>query len=495
MYGGVGLALHSDSDANRFVDPVLVRMSKIGASIKASPGGVARRKVIDFGTKGDKIQKLSIRTKLHRRMKVRCFHVMGPSNGKGNEMRMLAQHAHWILAAVIACVGASAGAQQAPDVVPGQKVRTLSLIAGLGYDDNVARSSAAVAAARGIKPSDEIFRPSVRLALAQPFGRQSLFLNATTGYDFYRVNPVLNRERLSFDGGAATNFGPCSQTFSGSYSRSQSDLALLALNNVVTSVRNLTTSKSVGVNGSCGRSIGFAETFGVSEDWESNSSNALSPGSKTFTLSGGLAYRRPSFGSLSTFGSYSRTLFDKPSFLPPNFPFSNGFKLYAGGVTYARRVGARLSGSASVSYSQLSPDAVGSIGFRGLTYSFTGNYAVSQRLQGMVKFSRHASPSTRIGGTFSIDQTLLGEIDYALGRRWNLKLGASRIDNDYRGNAISPGTDLTKQTLDTIFGSASYRLLRHVTVSLNVSHDQRDANLSGFTYASNKVGLTASTSF
>ena len=388
------------------------------------------------------------------------------------------------------------GAQQAP-AADGGRVHRIDLIADLLYDDNVARSNPAIAATRGIKPSDTEFRPTVRLTLAQPFGRQSVFLNASTGYDFYRVNRILNSERISVDGGAVTRFGPCSQTLIGNYARSQSDLALLAvLAPSANRVQNISNTERVGLNGSCGQAIGFAPTFGLSEDWVQNSSQLSSPGSRTFSLNGGVAYRRPSFGSLSLFGSYSKTNFDAPTNLPPGVPaFADGFRTYAGGVTYTRRIGSRLTGTASISYTSLKPTSRLSRPFSGLTYEFNTSYAVSPRLNGQLKIARATSPSTRIGGTYSVSQVYSGEINYALGQRWNLQTGASRQKHDYLGGQVLPGLDLTKETVDTIFGSARYKLTRRISLTMTLTHENREASLAAFSYSSNRVGLSASTSF
>ena len=126
---------------------------------------------------------------------------------------------------------AAALAQFAPlaPVAAGDRTTEVDLIGNLIYDSNVAASDAAFAAARGIKPSDVIINPTVRLDLARPVGRQTVFLLATAGYDFYARNSRLNRENILVNPGVLGQFSRCEYDVSGSYSRGQNGLQELAL--------------------------------------------------------------------------------------------------------------------------------------------------------------------------------------------------------------------------------------------------------------------------
>ena len=165
-------------------------------------------------------------------------------------------------------LGAAPGlAQTIPTAPATQQMVEFGVTGDVVYDSNVARSDRELAAMRGLTLSDEIFTPSAFINLALPFGRSSLFLGGSAGYDFYVNNHVLDQERISILGGGIGQFGPCHETLSGSFARSQSDL-----NNIDTlAVTNTENHESVALAATCGRATGLAPTAQVSENWEQNS--------------------------------------------------------------------------------------------------------------------------------------------------------------------------------------------------------------------------------
>ena len=77
------------------------------------------------------------------------------------------------------------------------------------FNSNVARSDAARAAARDLSRSDQRITPGLSVDLARNLGQTRLWLNGSAGYDFYRRNSQLNRERIGLESGIKQPVGPC----------------------------------------------------------------------------------------------------------------------------------------------------------------------------------------------------------------------------------------------------------------------------------------------
>ncbi|MHB8530539.1 MAG: outer membrane beta-barrel protein [Caulobacteraceae bacterium] len=369
---------------------------------------------------------------------------------------------------------------------------TVDVIGDLIYDSNVARGSAAVAAERHIKPADEIFIPSATVDAYMPVGREGLFLIGNAGYDFYRRNSVLDRERLDIHGGADAQLGPCRQVLSGLYARYQSNLEELTL----ATTKNTEQKENVSFNTVCGRSYGLQPSFGVSEDWSGNSAAVRhSADFRTFGLDWGLAYVRPVLGELSLFGTYRRTDFPNRDLIVGNTTIQDGYQLLAGGAKYDRHLGARIEGWVSVSYTSLQLNLPSAKGFKGLTYSTDWTYRASSRLKGHFDFARATLPSNRLGASFTLDQLLTGDVDYLLGPRLTLVLGASRDARQFEGPALIPSIEISNEIVYTGFVTASYALSRRLSLVLDVRRQQRDANLVAFSYGDTRFDLTVMAKF
>jgi hypothetical protein len=82
------------------------------------------------------------------------------------------------------------------------------------YDHNVLRLDKATATPTGFARSDYRFTPSIDIDIVQPVGLQSVFLSGNAGYDFYKRNSRLERERINLVGGADLRIGgDCAQHF------------------------------------------------------------------------------------------------------------------------------------------------------------------------------------------------------------------------------------------------------------------------------------------
>ncbi|MGH6987281.1 MAG: porin [Caulobacteraceae bacterium] len=401
------------------------------------------------------------------------------------------------LVAAVATLSAGAGSAQqlgAPSDQPigasGGRSVLIDVMGDFIYNSNVT-GTASGASPSGIKPEDEIGRPSLDLNIFLPEGRDAVFLKGYAGYDFHVVNTQLNGPHISLDGGADAALGPCRNTLTGEYSLQQTQAYELPY-----AVKNLNQNGQVGLDSECGRPLGLGTTFAVSEDWNGNQSAVLKiQNHRTFSVSGGLAYRRPVFGQLSLFGQYQQTDFTQ-RFAPVGARLvQDGYQVAAGGVRYERPIGDRMVGIASVAYSSLEPKIPGEIAFSGITYSADLTYRFTDRLNAHADLSHQTLPSNQPGGDYSIADVYSLDVNYKVGPRLSVQLGGQYRTENYRGVALIPAFSIASDKVWQVSAAARYRLDRRLSLGLSVEHSHRDANLAVFSYGDTQADLSIAAAF
>jgi hypothetical protein len=394
-------------------------------------------------------------------------------------------------AAVLALAPAVARAQAAAPVAAGESRTSIQgSVTGI-YDNNVSRSNASIAAARGLVQQDFIVEPNVAFDLARPIGRQSLFLTGSTGYDFYARNRVFNRERIDVAGGAALQAAGCHATALADYARRQSQLQDLEFLGVL---ENLETDQLYRLSADCARPIGFSPTGSVSESITENS-QALQKNADHHTLTGtaGLLYSNPGLGRLQLFGEYDTTRYPNRIIGPGGK--TDGYKAYSGGVSYERHVGARLDATAQATYMHLRPDAPGEPGFDGLTYKVDVTLQLGSRLKVSGDFEQGAIPANRIGVSFARSQSAQVGLNYASSSRLNFGAGGFIQDHRYEGAALDPTVFVTHERVSGLFGTSELKLGRKASLLLDCRWEQQTADIAAFSYDDVLVSLTAAIKF
>jgi hypothetical protein len=402
------------------------------------------------------------------------------------------------LAAVLALgAGSAAMAQQSynnpaagPPATSGPH-REVDVIGDLLYNSNVAATDAQLAAARGLTLEDEIFTPSILLNLSHPIGVGQIFLTGNAGYAFYANNTILNREVIDLAGGVSGRWLLCQETLSGNISRQQSDLN----QQTIVTVKNTVATESVNLSGTCGRDVGFSPNFSVSQLWKTNSAELDQINNeRTFTAVAGLAYRRPTFGSLGLFGEFDEITFDNRTIYVGNQSLTSGFDNYTVGLRYVRQFGSRLQTTAAISYTDLEP-FLGGVGYEGFTYSADGTYKAGSRLSFHADFSRATAPSTFFYANFSINTTEQADATFVLSGRIKMQLLGSIENETYHGALLDPGIELTDQTIYNIMGTATYAFNPRISLALRLGGQKRDANQPGLSYSNFQAGLQAKAAF
>lgn len=302
----------------------------------------------------------------------------------------------------------------------------------LVYDDNVFRVSEGFNLSG--RPRDDIrVTPSVAGDISLPVGRQTLFLNGQVGYDFFKNNDQLDRERIALAGGAELRAGrACSATVTGRYSRQQTDFA-----NVLATVAipNATEQRTLDVQGRCAGTVGLTPSFGFTRTLVRNSSELFEPldvNSTTYQV--GLGYQRPSLGVVSLYGTYTDTSFVNRSFLVPGDPdpIEDGVESYSAGISFERQIGTRITGTLSFGHTWVNPKLDQTVSFRGLSYAAGIAIRASDDLRVNIDAARTVDVQNIVVASYSITDFVGMTGSYQLNRLLQLRFGSRWQDRRFQ---------------------------------------------------------------
>lgn len=395
-----------------------------------------------------------------------------------------------VLATMIGLAAASSpvAAQEARRVDFGVQGKVLQ-------DSNIARASDALAATRGITQKDTILTPTFTFDLLVPVSRQSIYLTGSAGYDFYRNNNQLNRERAKVEGGVNSQLGPCQGTLFGTFARAQSDLQDL----VLLDPENVLETKSVGVELACARATGLGTSVSASQKWGDNSNTVQQQADyETKSLTGSVFYSRPSFGSLSVFVSHEETEYPNRGLLPGG---SSGYELQSVGAAFERKIGSRLQGRISAALTTVDQSSNLLSGktdkFDGPTYGASLTFRPSDRLEAILAYERKVVPSTRIGKLYDLDESVRLEGRYKFGSRITAAVGGQlrNVESEDAFPLTVPSILLSDSETRMLFGSLTFKQSQRFSFVLDVVHEDRDANLPVFEYSATRVGASVGVAF
>lgn len=355
------------------------------------------------------------------------------------------------------------------------------------YETNLLRLPGDVPAPPGQSRSDIRATPSVTIDLAMPVGGQSVFVSGIAGYDFYAQNKSLERERIQVSGGANLNFRTCGSTLTASYERQQSNLADILPGEPTENVQN---STSFDARVSCPGLFFLAPGFTYSRARVVNGDPARRNGNSTTETFGlTLNFSRPALGDLGANLSYADGRFDEAPDAVTGL--RNRIRTINAGLNFTRSIGSQLTGFASASLSKVNPELPGVPGYRGLTWSADLTWTPGTRFQINGGFSRQVQLPNLLDVSYSINDTLRGQVNYALGNRIQLSAGATATRRSLRDSAATPGAVLASD--DRTFalnGSGSMALGKRLSLSINAAAERRRSDFDDFDYNNFSVALT-----
>ena len=351
------------------------------------------------------------------------------------------------------------------------------------YDSNVARSSAARAAVRGLDRADERFTPTLRVDIARSFGRVRAAIDGSLGYDFYRRNNQLERERIDLGGTLSVPAGPCLVGTSIGAARSQTDLGNIAFSSALSdlNVRNTETRLSAGAELSCGRESGLRPTASVEYVTARNSNPARARAeSDSFDYRAGLSYVSPNLGDFFVFGG-RRDVSRGSQFVATG---QADYRVTDYGVRYRRDIGSRLTLSATVSRSSINSDTVGLPTRSGLSWSIDAVTQIGSRVQISANTGREFTNSLSSDAAYLRSQPSSVRILYAATDRLQLNGGFSNSTNRYTYAQPIIGQAITRDTRWIVDAGVSYAVGRRWHITVSGGHENRNANGTIFDYSS-----------
>lgn len=381
---------------------------------------------------------------------------------------------------------AAAGAAAFPVAAQAQENRfDLSARVVETYETNVLR----LRDERVSAPRDNLsLTPQLVVDYQRLFGRQRVYLNGTAGYVFNDRYRFLNREDLSFTGGAGLRFGArCQVNPQASLFRAQSDLDDLGA-----LVSNTATIQDYTVEASCPREVGFYPVVAAGYFRVDNSEIRRQRDQSVVDGRAGIVYRRPSLGEVELFGQFIGISRNR------RLPSEEGIVRDESDVTtiglrLGRDVGTRVSASASIGYTSVDPKAPGIPGFSGLTYRGAVTYEPSPRLSFTAGFGRAVSARGNVGTSYFLTDTADLSARARLSARTTVGAGVALSRRDFRGEDQS--FQFGPRGADRQFNaraSVGYALSRPVSLDLSVRYRDRDADNDFYDFSSFAATLGAS---
>lgn len=378
--------------------------------------------------------------------------------------------------------------------LPRQDITAIDLSLDVRHDSNVVRSSADRAAARGLVRSDQRATPSIDFILARPLGRNRVQLVASAGYDFYRRNSRLNRERLSLVGDGTVIGGPLTIDLSAALARRQSDPADLTplLIPGIESIRNTQTTQDYGIRARLGsRPYGLKPVVSAGYATGTNSAPLRRIADyRLFRYGGGLSYEGPALGYVDL--QYLRSDIDYPN--RPALLGQSGFRTERIQLSARRDLGAVLVAQGSLSWITLTPDQAraGVRDFDGIGYSLALTAIPRPDLRVTASVSRDVTPSLGTDALYQVGNSYALTGVYQLSRDTYVSLAGSIDDRRFEGAGRVFGVALTDSVQRTVSAGVGFAQSRPLRVAVEAGYTEREANGTAFDFGSFFVGARTS---
>lgn len=355
---------------------------------------------------------------------------------------------------------------------------------------NATRTSEEAAAARGLEVSDQRLTVGVDVAVNRSLGRNTLLLAGNAGYDFYRRNSQLNRERIGLRADVGLNVRACLVDLSAQIDRRQSDLDTITLVDLpgAEALRNAEMLQTYRAEGRCGYAYGLRPSIGYEHSRGDNSNDLREISDfRSNRVFAGLAYNHPVAGKVRL--TYEREKVKFPNRAATPLAALAGYRLDEARLQLSRDVGTILTADAMVAYTWLKPDNAAGPAFKGATWRLTGTLKPTSRLQVRATTERSVRPSLGGEALFTRLSFTEGRATYALSERLTLSGGLSVSDRKYRGAQANFGPLLEEDRFRRIFAGMTMRAGRRLQLTLEGGHERRNATGTIYDYDSAYLGL------
>lgn len=385
-----------------------------------------------------------------------------------------------------ACFGQAAFAQS-------DATRNIGVFASVQetYEDNVLRQPDAFPVPPGFSRNDFRLSPSLNVDIVQPVGRQKLTLLGGIGYDFYRRNDRLERERINLQAKANLAVGAnCKPDIGLAFSRQQSDLAdFFSITDFRLRNREQRLTFSSGIK--CGGIIGLKPGVTFERSVVKNSSFFRKIGNFNSTAVGvSVGYVNPTLGELSLFGNYRRGSYPNRGTFTGRPDVNERVGVYTGGLRLQRELGNRLKGNISLGYTVAEPSLSGTRRFSGISGSADLTAQLSDQLQVVIAYSRAVQQSNQLDVSFTVNDSYNINASYILNPRIVLTAGAARAQRKLRDSPLlQPNLLGDKDRTTQFFGGVRFTPSGPISFSLNGTKSTRRSDARFFDYNASSVTL------
>ena len=340
---------------------------------------------------------------------------------------------------------------------------------------------------RASEPRDDLrYNAGLTLDFQMPVGRQSVFLTATTGYDFHLRNEDLDNERIQVRGGGDLRGLGCGAKLSGDYIRGQSDFA-----DILTGERiaNVEVRTFYVARVTCGSNNGLRPGVAIEHEDVENQGLARADGNYASTAyTAGIGFARPQLGELTLNTTYKKGRYKQRLV---GFGPRDAVESHSIGLTFRREIGSQLTGYATFGYTRVNPNLPGVRDYKGLAYSADLTWTPGTRMQVSVSASRDAQQSNLLSISYSIVDSYTAGVNYALGDRLQLTMVGNHTKRRLRDSPLTAGPVLNIEDRATrLSAGARFAASRRINLSLDAAAEQRRSDNPLFEYNNLSVALT-----
>lgn len=358
------------------------------------------------------------------------------------------------------------------------------------YDSNVYGANKAYEPADGGSRDDMHIAPALNFDLVMPMSRQALYLNGSIGYDFYKNNSSLNRERLDINGGARLNMFGCQPTIDGTYTRMLSNRYALVS---VEQIDNTETHRAIGATASCGGPLGLTAGANYRHENVTNSLSLLKIlNYNSDSIGANIGYTRPTFGTLLLYGNYNKVSYPNRLYIIGGTDIvADGAEIFSAGVSFERNIGSRITGKVSAGYTWVTPKLPLSPKFHGASYALNLTARPTEALQLDIIASRSASASNLADVAYTITDLYSLQANYVLSRSLSAQAGVSYQKQNMKGSPVN--SPFAQADYDLWNANAGLRYTwRKVTFNVDVSHARRGSQLLFQQFNDTRAGVGVS---
>lgn len=361
-----------------------------------------------------------------------------------------------------------------------QRQLHFALSGGEEYDSNVLRLSDQDPTTRR---SDQHRTGTMSLNWQRPIGQQDFYFIGGISQNRYTNHAQLNNTGINLQSGADWRAGiGCVARTGAVFTRQLVNLADLTRAALASSTQ---TAQALILSVNCARGALLRPSFDYRDEMVTNSAKELTPNDTTTqSYNTSLGVQRPRLGEIALYANLRRTRYPHHILNSPEY-----IRFTDAGLRWTRAWGAHLTGTATLSYSNVEPESHATKPYSGL--GWTANLTIAPRgtrTHVTIAISRATQQSTLINISYSVDASTQIGIDFALTSRVKLVSSLTLAKRSFVGTAgnTTSALGLGDRSLG-VSGGLRYALpfkmlAAPVALACDTSISRRNADNPAFNY-------------